>query len=132
MSMSDPISDMLSRIRNAQMVRMESVTMPSSKMKKRIAKILKEEGYVESVEEGPNVKGFQELTLGLKYHNNKAVIEEITRISKPGRREYVGKDDIPRVYMGLGIAILSTSRGVMSNREAKRLGVGGEVLCTVF
>lgn len=132
MGMTDPISDMLTRIRNAQMVRQESVKIPASKIKIRISEILKDEGFIESSAVSEDAKGFKTLRLGLKYHEGRPVIEELKRISRPGSRRYVGKNDIPRVYQGLGIAILSTSRGVISNRQAKELGVGGEILCTVF
>ncbi|MBF0416913.1 MAG: 30S ribosomal protein S8 [Magnetococcales bacterium] len=131
MGMTDPISDMLTRIRNAQMVRKDQVNIPVSKIKTRIAEILLEEGYVSKVElvaEG----NFSVLRVDLKYRKGHPVIEEITRRSRPGRREYVAKDEIPKVYQGLGIAILSTSKGVVSNRQARKLGVGGELLCTVF
>jgi len=133
MGMTDPISDMLTRIRNAQAVRKEFVDIPSSKVKLRIGEILKEEGYVTDIEipgeSGTTQRAFR---LALKYHDGKAVIEEIKRQSRPGRRVYVGRDKIPRVYQGLGISILSTSKGVVSNRQAKKLGVGGELLCTIF
>lgn len=132
MGMTDPISDMLTRIRNAQMVRKAVVEMPHSRIKARIAAILVQEGYLIKVEEFEDAQGWKALRLGLKYHDNRPVIEEIKRISTPGRREYVGKDAIPRVYQGLGMAILSTNRGVISSREARKLGVGGEVLCTIF
>lgn len=131
MGMTDPISDMLSRIRNAQLVRKDQVDIPLSKLKNRIAEILKDEGYIGNIEivaEGD----FQLLRLDLKYRQGRPVIEEIKRRSRPGRREYVARDEIPSVYQGLGIAILSTSKGVVSNRQARKLGVGGELLCTVF
>lgn len=131
MGMTDPISDMLTRIRNAQMVRKDQVDVPVSKIKTRIAEILMEEGYVSKVELVAEGK-FPVLRLDLKYRKGRPVIEEIKRRSRPGRREYVAKDEIPKVYQGLGIAILSTSRGVVSNRQARKLGVGGELLCTVF
>ncbi|MBF0163587.1 MAG: 30S ribosomal protein S8 [Magnetococcales bacterium] len=131
MGMTDPISDMLTRIRNAQMVRKDQVDVPVSKIKTRIAEILMEEGYVSKVELVAEEK-FPVLRLDLKYRKGRPVIEEIKRRSRPGRREYVAKDEIPKVYQGLGIAILSTSRGVVSNRQARKLGVGGELLCTVF
>lgn len=130
--MTDPISDMLTRIRNAQRVRKGVVDMPASKIKARIAKILTDEGYIEGVEETTDAKGFKALRLTLKYHRNRPVIEEVKRSSRPGRRIYVGRDQIPQVYQGLGIAILSTSKGVISSRQARKLGVGGELLCTVF
>ena len=130
MSMSDPISDMLVRIRNAQMVGHVEVSMPASKLKASIAKVLKDEGYIEDfVLRDSGVK--KELRIGLKYYAGKPVIERLERISKPGLRVYKGRDDIPRVMNGLGVAILSTSRGVMTDRKARADGVGGEILCIV-
>ena len=134
MSMSDPIADMLIRIRNAQMVGHVEVSMPASKLKASIAKVLKDEGYIEDFalrDKGgsPGVKS--ELRIGLKYYAGKPVIERLERISKPGLRVYKGRDDIPKVMNGLGVAILSTSRGVMTDRKARADGVGGEVLCIV-
>jgi small subunit ribosomal protein S8 len=130
MSMSDPVADMLVRIRNAQTVGHTDVSMPASRLKASIAKVLKDEGYIEDFavrDEG--VK--KELRIGLKYYAGKPVIERLERISKPGLRVYKGRDDIPRVMNGLGVAILSTSRGVMTDRKARADGVGGEVLCIV-
>jgi small subunit ribosomal protein S8 len=130
MSMTDPIADMLSRIRNAQMVGQEDVGMPHSKLKMSIAQVLKDEGYIEDFavrEEG--VK--RELRIGLKYYAGRPVIERLERVSKPGLRVYKGRNDIPRVMNGLGVAILSTSQGVMTDRKARATGVGGEVLCIV-
>ena len=130
MSMSDPISDMLTRIRNAQMVGQVDVSMPCSKLKISIAQVLKDEGYVEDYavrEHGPK----KELRIGLKYYAGQPVIERLERVSKPGLRVYRGRDDIPKVMNGLGVAILSTSRGVMTDRKARADGVGGEVLCIV-
>lgn len=130
MSMQDPIADMLTRIRNAQQIGMTSVVMPSSKIKKSIAEVLKSEGYVVgfNVEEG--VK--PQLTIELKYFEGKPVIVELDRISRPGLRAYSSKDKLPSVRGGLGIAIVSTSKGVMTDRAARAAGVGGEVICTVF
>lgn len=130
MSMQDPLADMLTRIRNAQMVGKLDVTMPSSKLKANVAKVLKEEGYVGdfSVSEGPKA----ELTVQLKYFEGKPVIAELDRISRPGLRNYASKAELPSVRGGLGIAIVSTSKGVMTDRAARAAGVGGEVLCTVF
>lgn len=130
MSMQDPIADMLTRIRNAQMVGKTSVTMPSSKLKTNIARVLNEEGFVGefSKTDGPKA----ELTLELKYFEGKPVIVELDRISRPGLRNYTGKDGLPSVRGGLGVAIVSTSKGVMTDRAAREAGVGGEVLCTVF
>ncbi len=130
MSMSDPIADMLTRIRNAQMTERATVLMPSSKVKIAIAKVLKDEGYID----GFKIAGEQAklvLEIALRYYAGKPVIEKIERISKPGLRIYKSKDDIPRVMNGLGIAIVSTSRGVMTDRAARATGVGGEVLCIV-
>ena len=130
MSMSDPIADMLTRIRNAQMVEQTVVVMPSSKVKLAIAKVLKDEGYVEGFKvSGEDAKA--QLEIALRYYAGRPVIEKIERVSKPGLRIYKGKDDIPRVMNGLGIAIVSTSHGVMTDRKARASGVGGEVLCIV-
>ena len=130
MSMSDPIADMLVRIRNAQMVGHVEVSMPASKLKSAIAKVLKDEGYIEDFVLRENgVK--KELRIGLKYYAGKPVIERLERVSKPGLRVYKRREDIPRVMNGLGVAILSTSRGVMTDRKARADGVGGEILCIV-
>ncbi len=130
MSMQDPLADMLTRIRNAQMVGKTEVTMPSSTIKKSVADVLVSEGYVESVTVSEGVK--KELTIALKYFDGKPVIAEIDRYSRPGLRAYSGKDELPSVRGGLGVAIVSTSQGVMTDRAARTAGVGGEVLCTVF
>ena len=130
MSMSDPIADMLTRIRNAQATDKVSVAMPASKVKMAIAKVLKDEGYIEDFA-NRSVDGKDVLEVGLKYYAGKPVIEKIERVSRPGLRIYKGRDDIPRVMNGLGIAIVSTSRGVMTDRRARETGVGGEVLCIV-
>ena len=130
MSMTDPIADMLTRIRNGQAGNKVSVTMPSSKAKVAIAKVLKDEGYITNYAtetDGPKTN----LTIELKYFEGAPVIEKIRRISKPGLRIYRGKDDLPKVLGGLGVAIVATSSGVMSDREARSKGVGGEVLCVV-
>jgi small subunit ribosomal protein S8 len=130
MSMTDPIADMLTRIRNAQMREEAIVAMPSSKVKLAIAKVLKDEGYIDGFKvSGDEVKPV--LEIALKYYAGRPVIEKIERVSKPGLRIYKSKDDIPRVMNGLGIAIVSTSRGVMTDRKARASGVGGEVLCIV-
>ena len=132
MSMTDPIADMLTRIRNAMAVDKRFVDIPSSNMKKRISFVLKEEKYIEDfmfINNG--VKSSVRVLLKYDYHG-KAVISGIERISKPGLRVYVGQNQIPRVLDGLGISILSTSKGVISNKAAKRLGVGGEILCNVW
>ena len=130
MSMTDPIADMLTRIRNAQMVGHTEVSMPSSKLKLSIAQVLKDEGYIEEFAVREE-SAMRQLRIGLKYYAGKPVIERIERVSKPGLRVYKGRDDIPRVMNGLGVAILSTSRGVMTDRKARADGVGGEVLCIV-
>jgi small subunit ribosomal protein S8 len=130
MSMTDPIADMLTRIRNAQMVGHTEVSMPCSKLKLSIAQVLKDEGYIDEFavrDEGVH----KQLRIGLKYYAGRPVIERLERVSKPGLRVYKGRDDIPRVMNGLGVAILSTSRGVMTDRKARADGVGGEVLCIV-
>ena len=130
MSMSDPISDMLTRIRNAQLVGHTDVSMPASKLKASIAQVLKDEGYIEdfAIRDKDEKK---ELAIGLKYYAGRPVIERLERVSKPGLRVYKGRNDIPKVMNGLGVAILSTSRGVMTDRKARADGVGGEVLCIV-
>jgi small subunit ribosomal protein S8 len=130
MSMSDPIADMLTRIRNAQTVGHTEVAMPASRLKASIAKVLKDEGYIEDFALRENGV-MKELRIALKYYAGRPVIERLERISKPGLRVYRGRDDIPRVMNGLGVAILSTSRGVMTDRKARADGVGGEVLCIV-
>ena len=130
MSMSDPISDMLTRIRNAQMAEKVTVKMPSSKLKVAIAKVLQDEGYVEGFNVSSN-DGKPVLEIGLKYYAGRPVIEKIQRVSRPGLRIYKGRDDIPDVMNGLGIAIVSTSKGLMTDRKARANGFGGEVLCIV-
>jgi len=130
MSMSDPIADMLTRIRNAQMVGHTEVAMPASRLKTSIAKVLKDEGYIEDFALRENGV-MKELRIALKYYAGRPVIERLERVSKPGLRVYRGRDDIPRVMNGLGVAILSTSRGVMTDRKARADGVGGEILCIV-
>ena len=131
MSMTDPVADMLTRIRNAQSARKKSVIMVHSKLKHAIAKVLQEEGYIADVTEETLEGNKKSLTVELKYYNNKPVIEHIKRVSRPGLRSYVSKDKIPLVLNGLGIAILSTSNGVCSDKQARANGVGGELLCTV-
>ena len=130
MSMSDPIADMLTRIRNAQMVEKTSVAMPASKLKVAIAQVLKDEGYVEDFAVRQN-DAKATLEIGLKYYAGRPVIERIERVSKPGLRIYKGCEDIPRVMNGLGVAIVSTPKGVMTDRKARASKVGGEVLCIV-
>jgi small subunit ribosomal protein S8 len=130
MSMSDPIADMLTRIRNAQSVEKATVSMPSSKLKVAIAQVLKDEGYID----GYAVKGDggkPELEIALKYYAGRPVIERIERVSRPGLRVYKGRHDIPQVMNGLGVAIVTTPRGVMTDRRARATGIGGEVLCYV-
>jgi len=128
--MQDPLSDMLTRIRNAQMVGKSTVVMPSSKLKVSVASVLKDEGYVADFSVSEDAK--PQLTITLKYFEGKPVIAELDRVSRPGLRNYAGKDALPSVRGGLGIAIVSTSKGVMTDRAARAAGVGGEVLCTVF
>jgi small subunit ribosomal protein S8 len=128
--MSDPISDMLTRIRNAQMAEKVTVAMPSSKIKAAIAKVLQDEGYVEGFKVIDH-DGKPTLEIGLKYYADRPVIEKIQRVSRPGLRVYKGSEDIPRVMNGLGIAIVSTSKGLMTDRKARANGIGGEVLCIV-
>jgi len=130
MSMTDPIADMLTRIRNGQGARKVSVSMPASKAKEAVAKVLQDEGYIAGfATDGEGAT--KELTVELKYFEGKAVIETIQRSSKPGLRIYRGKDELPKVLGGLGVAIVSTSAGVMSDRQAREKGIGGEVICVV-
>jgi small subunit ribosomal protein S8 len=129
--MQDPLSDMLTRIRNAQMAGKTVVDMPGSQLKAAVAKVLQEEGYIESAE-ARTEDGKPRLSIRLKYFQGKPVIAELDRVSRPGLRNYAGKGSLPSVRGGLGIAIVSTSRGVMTDRAARAAGVGGEVLCTVF
>jgi small subunit ribosomal protein S8 len=129
--MSDPIADLLTRIRNAQMAKLPVVSCPSSKLKLAICEVLQDEGYIGSfsvVADGAK----SQLTIDLKYYQGKPVIEEIIRVSKPGLRQYKGKDDMPRNRQGLGIVIVSTNQGVMTEKKARAAGIGGEVLCSVF
>jgi small subunit ribosomal protein S8 len=130
MSMSDPISDMLTRIRNAQQSEKQTVTMPASKLKSAIATVLKDEGYIDDFTVREN-GGKPQLEIGLKYYAGRPVIEKIERVSRPGLRIYKPSREIPKVMNGLGVAIVSTSKGVMTDRKARGLGVGGEVLCIV-
>ncbi len=132
MSMTDPISDMLTRLRNAMSVDKRFVDIPASNMKKRISYVLKEEKYIEDFMFINNKVG-QKIRIFIKYdHKGRSVISGIERVSKPGRRVYVNQNEIPRVLDGLGISVLSTSKGVISNKVAKRIGVGGEILCNVW
>ena len=130
MSMTDPISDMLTRIRNGQHARKTSVSMPGSKAKAALAKVLKDEGYIGDFKDEGEAAS-RTLTIQLKYFEGTPVIERIQRVSKPGLRIFRGKEDLPKVLGGLGVAIVSTSAGVMSDREARAKGIGGEVLCVV-
>ncbi|WNB75240.1 30S ribosomal protein S8 [Methylomonas koyamae] len=130
MSMTDPIADMLTRIRNGQSAGKKNVKMPSSKLKLAIAKVLKEEGYISDYK--TEITGSHtEVTIELKYYNGVPVIESVKRVSRPGLRIYKSKDELPKVLGGLGIAIVSTSNGVMTDRAARAIGHGGEVICTV-
>jgi len=132
--LSDPIADMLTRIRNASRVHKESVDVPASKFKEELAKLLVREGYLASIErvreEGSK---FDTLRLGLKYgHKREQVIKHVERVSRPGRRAYVSSENLPRIHKGLGLAVVSTSKGLMADREARKAGVGGEVICIVW
>lgn len=135
MSMSDPISDMLTRIRNAQMRLHPSVSMPSSKVKQELAQVLKDEGYIEEFKVLPE-KPQAVLNITLKYvgdrRTRRSVITGLERVSRPGRRVYVGKKDIPWVLSGMGIAVMTTPKGIMTGQKARRLGMGGEVICKVW
>ena len=130
MSMSDPIADMLTRIRNGQQARKVSVAMPAAKLKSSVAKVLQDEGYIQGFETS-EVEGKPTLTVTLKYFDGKPVIDNIKRISRPGLRQYSGAGDMPEVLGGLGIAVISTSHGLMTAQQAKAQGYGGEVICTV-
>jgi small subunit ribosomal protein S8 len=130
MALSDPLGDMLTRIRNGQRARKTEVSSPSSKFRVNVLEVLRREGYIRGYRREEH--GHQELAIELKYHNGEPVIRELRRVSKPGRRVYSGVEDLPQIYNGLGIAILSTPRGVMSDAEAREARVGGEILCMVF
>ena len=132
MAMSDPLGDMLTRIRNGQSARKSVVSSPSSRFRTNVLEVLKREGYIRNYSSVDVRPGIRELKIELKYHDGQPVISEIQRVSRPGRRVYYGIRDLPRVYNGLGIAILSTPRGVLSDSEARTANVGGEVLCHVF
>jgi small subunit ribosomal protein S8 len=132
MALSDPLGDMLTRIRNGQMAEKGSVRSPSSKLRRNVLEVLKREGYIRGYAESDVRAGVSELTIELKYHNGEPVIRELHRVSTPGRRVYAGVKDLPKIYNGLGIAIVSTPRGVLSDAEAREAHVGGEILCTVF
>jgi len=130
MSLSDPLGDMLTRIRNGQSAHKAAIRSPASRLRMNVLEVLQREGYIRGYEREPD--GHQELSIELKYHNGTPVIRELKRVSKPGRRVYSGVKELPRVYNGLGIAIVSTPRGVLSDSEARDAHVGGEILCTVF
>ncbi len=131
MSMTDPIADMLTRVRNGLSANKVEVSMPSSKVKQSIAQVLKDEGYIEDFAV-QDIDGKPVLKITLRYHQGQPVIERVKRVSRPGLRVYKGKDELPTVMGGLGVAIVSTSAGVMTDRAARKAGHGGEVLCTVF
>jgi len=130
MSMTDPVADMLTRIRNGQSAGKLNVNMPSSKLKVAIAKVLKDEGYIKNFSTETN-GAHVSISVELKYYNGKPVIDKVKRISRPGLRVYKSKDELPKVLGGLGVAIVSTSKGVMTDRAARAIGHGGEVICTV-
>jgi small subunit ribosomal protein S8 len=132
MAFSDPLGDLLTRIRNAQKARLSSVQTPASKLRGNVLDVLKREGYIRDYSRNELEAGMAEFKVELKYHDGEPVIREISRISKPGRRVYSKIADLPRIYNGLGISILSTPRGVMSDNEARAANVGGEVLCRVY
>jgi small subunit ribosomal protein S8 len=131
MSMTDPIADLLTRIRNGQKAGKAQVRMPSSGVKKSILKVLQDEGYINGFSTETVAKGKEELVVELRYHDGRPVIDDLKRVSRPGRRVYRGKDELPTVFGGLGVAIVSTSDGLMSDREARAKGRGGEVICVV-
>lgn len=130
MSMQDPLADMLTRIRNAQARLRPAVSMPASKLRTAVARLLRDEGYIANYEVTGEVK--KELTIELKYFEGRPVIEEMVRVSRPGLRRYAAVEELPKVRGGLGIAVISTSKGLMTDRAARQAGIGGEVLCTVF
>ncbi|HSD35129.1 MAG TPA: 30S ribosomal protein S8 [Alphaproteobacteria bacterium] len=132
MTMSDPLGDLLTRIRNGQRARKPNVSSPASKLRANVLEVLKREGYIRDFAAEEVSPGISELRIELKYHEGRPVIREISRISKPGRRVYSKIKDLPKVYNGLGISILSTPKGVMSDNEARAANLGGEVLCRVF
>ena len=130
--MNDPIGDMLTRIRNSQMRGKSTVLTPGSKMRARVLDVMADEGYIRGYEETKDDRGHPAIEISLKYYEGEPVIRELKRVSKPGRRVYMGVGDIPSVRQGLGVSIVSTSKGVMSDQNARSQNVGGEVLCTVF
>jgi len=130
--MNDPLGDLLTRIRNGQMAKLSAITCPSSKHRINVLEVLKREGYIADFAVNAKENGTSELTVELKYFEGKPVIREVSRVSKPGRRIYKKVKDVPSIYNGLGISILSTPRGVLSDKEAREANVGGELLCKVF
>lgn len=130
--MNDPIGDMLTRIRNSQLRGKSTVITPSSKLRLRVLEVMADEGYIRGFEEITDERGHPAIQISLKYYEGEPVIRELKRVSKPGRRVYMGVSDIPSVRQGLGVSIVSTSKGVMSDSKARQANVGGEVLCTVF
>ena len=132
MTMQDPMADMLTRIRNAQQAGITEVTMPSSKLKVSVCQVLEAEGYIESHSVAQGESGKADLSVQLRYYKGRPVIEEIQRMSRPGLRQYKAKDEIPQIKGGLGVIILSTNKGVMTDRAARAAGVGGELICSVF
>ena len=132
MSLSDPLGDLLTRIRNGQRAKKSTITTPASRLRENLLSVLEREGYIRSFERYTVREGVDELSVELKYSEGEPVISEIMRVSKPGRRVYAKIKDLDKVYNGLGISILSTPRGVMSDQEARQANVGGEILCQVF
>ena len=132
MSFTDPIADMITRIRNAQLRTLNTVSIPNSKLRARILDVLKVEGYISNYKTSSNEKNNKFLLVDLKYHNGVPVIKEISRVSKPGRRIYTKADSIPKIQNGLGIAIVSTSKGIMTDNDARSKKIGGEIICRVF
>ena len=132
MTMTDPLGDMLTRIRNAQMRRKQFVVTPNSKLRAWVLDVLKSEGYIKSYEIEKSPSGTDLIKVSLKYFDGEPVIKELKRVSTPGRRVYLGVDNLPKVRQGLGVAVVSTSKGIMSDSQARQSRVGGEVLCTVF
>ena len=132
MTMTDPLGDMLTRIRNAQMRRKQFVVTPNSKLRAWVLDVLKSEGYIKSYEIEKTSSGVDTIKVSLKYFDGEPVIKELKRVSTPGRRVYLGVDNLPKVRQGLGVAVVSTSKGIMSDSQARQSRVGGEVLCTVF
>ena len=132
MSFTDPIADMIARIRNAQLRNLSNVEIPNSKMRAKILNVLKDEGFISDYKETSNDKKIKSLLVNLKYNNGVPVIREISRVSKPGRRIYTKADSIPKIQNGLGIAIVSTSKGIMTDNDARAKNIGGEIICRVF